>query len=83
MSLMDSLFKFLGTKWFTLILGLGLTLLIPFTYHNFEVVWKAAELSGYWYLVLVFAINVISVGMCAYKFMGQLYKQKPIVQQEW
>jgi mannitol-specific phosphotransferase system IIBC component len=83
MTAMDSTLKFLGSKWFTLILGIALMCVLPFTYHNFEVVYKAGQMSGFWYLVAVFLINIIGIVLCIYKFMGSLGKKDVIQTQEW
>jgi hypothetical protein len=83
MTAIDSALKFVGSKWFTLILGIGLACVLPFTWHNFLVVQQAGQLTKYWWLVAVFILNVISVLLAIYKFMSQLSKKKPIVQEAW
>jgi len=83
MALMDTVLKFIGSKWFTLILGLVLMGVLPFTYHNFMVVYSAGQMSKFWWIVAVFIINVLSVGLCVYKFMGQLKAKPQISNQSW
>jgi len=85
MTAMDSIFKFIGSKWFLLFLGIGMAILLPFTWHNLKVVFEAGEAGKYWYLVAVFIINALTVLLCAYKFMGAITKKDstPTTLQEW
>jgi hypothetical protein len=83
MSFTDKVLTFLGSKWFTLFLGLALIVALPFTWHNFKVLQEAGQLAKYWYLTLVFIINILSVFLCVYKFMGTLGKKKPVIAEEW
>jgi hypothetical protein len=75
MSATDSFFKFIGSKWFILVLGIGLIIALPFTWHNLKVVFSAGQAGKYWYLVGVFIINALSVLLCSYKFMSLLTKK--------
>jgi hypothetical protein len=83
MSMSDSILRFIGSKWFTLVLGVILIIVLPFTWHNFQVVWEKSQLTAFWWIVAVFIINVISIGLCAYKFVSQLNNTKSIAQEEW
>lgn len=84
MTMMDSVFKFIGSKWFTFFLGIGLIALLPFTWHNFSVVQQAGQLSKFWYLIAVFIINIISIALCAYKFMVALGNKNQVQKSaEW
>lgn len=82
MALMDSLLKFISTKWFILCLGLALIGALPFTFHNFQVVWESGQLSRFWWVITVFIFNILSVIMCVYKFMSMVGK-KEVAQSEW
>jgi hypothetical protein len=84
MSFTDSLFKFIGSRWFTFFLGLALIAALPFTWHNFTVIQQAGQLAKFWYLIAVFVINVLSVLLCAYKFMSSFGKKQPTIEnKEW
>jgi hypothetical protein len=83
MALIDKVFSFIGSKWFVLILGIGMMIAIPFTYHNFIVIYKAGQMGQFKFYTAAFFINIISIGMCAYKFMSLHHKPKPAAQEEW
>ncbi|MCK9430201.1 MAG: hypothetical protein M0R17_09380 [Candidatus Omnitrophica bacterium] len=83
MSLGDNILKFLGSKWFTLILGLAMVVVLPFTWHNFKVVQAAGQLVKFWWVVAVLIINAISIFFCAYKFLGSLNKKDQPKSEEW
>lgn len=83
MEFKDRLLKFIGSKWFVFCLGIVMIFLLPFTWHNFQVIIKAGQASQFKFLVAVFPINLICVGLCVYKFMGMISNKKPIVQEEW
>ncbi len=55
---------------------------LPFTWHNFLVVYKAGQMASFWWIVAVFTINVLSIGLCVYKFMGAISKKETRVE-EW
>lgn len=75
---------FISSKWFVLFLGLGLMAALPSTWHNLTVVFKAGQMAKYWWIVAVFACNVLAVGFAAYKFMSLMEKKSPVAtQQEW
>ncbi len=83
MSMVDKILAFIGTKWFSLILGILMSVLLLFTYHNFQVVFEAGEMSKYWWIVAVFVINIFAVIMSFYKFMSLWQKQKNKPPKEW
>lgn len=83
MTLQDKFFTFIGSKWFTLALGIALMCVLPFTWNNFSVVYKAGQVSQFWWVVAVFIINLLTVGMCGYKFMSQQSSKKPLIKEQW
>lgn len=84
MALTDSILKFLGSKYFTLFLGIAMACAIPFTWHNVQVVFQFKQASRYWYLIAVFVVNVLAVGLCAFKFLSAMTSQKKVVtSEEW
>jgi len=83
MAMIDSALKFIGSKWFTLFIGIILMSALPFTWNNFQVVWTKSQLTAFWWVVAVFAINVAGIGLCAYKFVSQSSKPKSVAQEEW
>lgn len=83
MTLFESVLRFLSSKYFTLVLEIVLICVLPFTYHNFQVVYQAGQISQFWYIVAVFVINVLSIGLCIYKFMGAITKKEIVQTQEW
>lgn len=83
MGMLDGVLRFIGSKWFVFILGLTLIGTLPFTYHNFTVVYEKGQMSQFWWIVAVFIINIISIGLCVYKFMSLIGKPKPGASQPW
>lgn len=85
MTAVQKVLKFISSKWFVLFLGLGLMTALPSTWHNLTVVFKAGQMATYWWIVLVFACNVLAVGFATYKFMSLLEKKvsQTSSAQEW
>ena len=84
--MINSVLKFIGSKWFVLCLMIGMGLALPTTYSNFMVVWEKGQLSAFWWIAAVFACNVLAVGMAFWKFMSLITKPKdsqPASQQAW
>jgi hypothetical protein len=77
------IFKILGSKWFTLLLGIGMAFLLPYTWHNVQVVFEFGQASKFWYLIAVFICNILAVGFCAYKSMSMLTKKPQASREEW
>lgn len=83
MAMLDSVLKFMGSKWFVLVLGIAMIGIFPINFGNFKVVWVAGQMRQFWYIVAVFVINVLTIGLCAYKFMSMISKPKHASQKEW
>lgn len=78
------LLRFIGSKWFVLVLLIGMGIALPITWHNLKVVMDADMLKQFWYYGLVFGCNVLGVLMALWKFMTLLTdKSKPTISQEW
>ena len=73
---MEKVLRFLGSKWFTLVLMVAMALFIPTTWHNLSVVIEAGELTKYWWIIAVFLCNVAATLMAFWKFMGAITKKK-------
>lgn len=76
----DVIFNFLGSKWLSFVIGLGMVGLLPFTYGNFMIVYDANAMGSNMLVSIIFAINILTIGVCTYKFLGS--KPKP-AQEEW
>jgi hypothetical protein len=63
------IFKILGSKWFALILGLGMLIAIPYTYTGMKVSYNI-------WATVVFICNLGAVLLCSYKFMSLLTSKK-------
>ena len=82
LSMNDNIFfNFIGSKWFSLVLGIAMCGLLLVTYSNVMVVYNAGELAALWYVPLIFVINIITIIMAFYKFMSGLSKGKE--KEEW
>jgi hypothetical protein len=84
--IINSILKFIGSKWFVLCLMIGMGLALPTTYSNLMVVLDKGQLASFWYIGLVFLCNVLAVLMAFWKFMGLINKPKdsqPASQQAW
>ena len=77
----NKIFQILGSKWFMLILGIGMLALLPTTYSNLIVVYDAGMLGKIWHVPVVFLINVITALMALYKFASLAFKKKE--ETEW
>jgi hypothetical protein len=79
MAMLDTIIKIISSKWFVLLIGIAMTFAIPTTWHNVIVVTT-------WWTVAVFAINLITIFLCSYKFVSMLMggrKQAPLQQGKW
>jgi len=75
--MLDKVIAFIGSKWFILIISLGMTLAVPSTWHNVSV-------YPVWWTMAVFACNLAAIGLGVYKFMSMISKPKdPTQTQEW
>lgn len=70
------IFKFIGNKWFILILGIVMCLLLPTTYNNMIVVYNSGEMSKFWWIPVIFIINLITIILTFYKFTSSFMKKK-------
>jgi len=76
MSLLVTVFKILGSKWFALALILGMGMALPITWHNVTVL-------PVWWTILVFICNLGAVLMAGYKFFASFSKKKNTSVKEW
>jgi len=82
MSLQDSVFAFLGSKWLAFVIGVGLMVALPFTWNNFSVVIASGRLSEFWLVIATFAMNVIAIVIAVYKFLSAM-SNKESKPKEW
>jgi hypothetical protein len=76
-------FKFLGSKWFMLALGVLMTLALPTTYKNLMVVYNAGAIGTHIGIPIVFVINLITVIMAFYSFSTKMFAKKDSTPSEW
>lgn len=79
----EKVLKFLGSKWFMLGLGILMLLLLPTTYSNFILVYKAGEMGRLWWIPVVFIINLLSAIYAIQRATGMFLSKKRDDQQEW
>ena len=81
--MLNAILRFIGSKWFMLILMIGMGLVIPITWGNLQVVIEKGALSSYWWVAAVFICNVLALVMAFWKFMSSFSsgKQNNTVQQ--
>jgi hypothetical protein len=72
----NNIFKILNSKWTMLIVGIVMIIFIPTTYGNVKVLLEAGAAGKYWYLILVFVINVLGAIMALYKFASIAFIKK-------
>jgi Zn-dependent protease with chaperone function len=82
-SLKDLFLAFIGSKWFVLVLGIVMICIFPITWGNFKVVWVAGQMRQFFWIPAVFIINVLTIGLCVYKFMSMIIKPKSVAQEDW
>jgi len=70
MDLKVAIFKFLGSKWFILLVTLGMMCAMPMTYSGMKISWN-------WLAIIVFVVNLAAVGLGAYKFTSSIFQKKP------
>jgi hypothetical protein len=75
-------FKFIGSKWFSLFLTIGMMLLLPITFKNMMIVYESGQMAQYLWIPAIFIINLITVLMAAYSFLSKSFK-KDVRQEEW
>ena len=78
----NSVFQFIGSKWFVLFIGLLMLFLMPTTYGNLMVVYNAGEMGRLWWVPVVFIINLITAIMALYKATGMFFSKEASVE-EW
>jgi hypothetical protein len=79
-----SVLRFIGSKWFLLILALVMMALLPTTYGNLMIVWKAGAMGKLWWVPTVFVCNLLAAIMAIYKAAGMFFDKKKVEQQrEW
>ena len=76
-------FKFIGSKWFSLVLGIVMCALLPVTYGNFMVVYDAGQIGQFWYIPAILLINIITIIMAFYKFTSNFVGNKQQDSEEW
>lgn len=64
-------------------LGIAMLLVLPTTWGNMIIVYKAGEMSRLWWVPTVCIINFLSAIMALYKAIGMLVKKKDDAQQDW
>jgi hypothetical protein len=72
----NKIFEILNSKWFLIILGIVMILLLPTTYGNLQVVLNADSIGKLWHVPLVFVINVITVIMIFFKVTAKFTEKK-------
>jgi hypothetical protein len=83
--MMNAILKFLGSKWFTLVLMALMGVFLPTTWNNLSVVLDKGQLASFWYIAVVFVCNVLGLLMAFWKFMGQMTNKQstPSSTQKW
>ena len=74
--MLNSVLKFIGSKWFMLVLMVAMGVFLPTTWNNLRVVIDKGALSTFWWIGLVFVCNVLGLLMAFWKFMV-LFTSKP------
>lgn len=71
----EKVLQFIGSKWFVLLLGIGMLLVLPITYSNLMIVFNAGEMSRLWWVPTVFTINLITAIMAIYKAASMFFSK--------
>jgi len=69
MALLDVILKIIGNKFFILLIGIGMCFALPTLWYNITVV-------SNWQTVGTFAICLISIFLCCYKFVSMTFGGK-------
>ncbi len=75
--------EIIASKWFVLILGLGMLGVLPITYSNLMLVFYAGEMSRVWWVPTVFTCNLLAAMMSVYKATGMFFSKKDDEPEEW
>ncbi len=84
MALPVKLLRFIGSKYFVLLILVIMGIALPITWHNFKVVRDADMLKQFWYIGLVFACNALGALMAFWKFLALILDKKKVTSSsEW
>lgn len=84
MALPVKLLRFIGSKYFILLILVIMGIALPITWHNLSVVMEADMLKKFWYIGLVFACNALGALMAFWKFLALISdKKKAASSSEW
>jgi len=75
--------EFIGSKWFVTILSLVMIGVLPITYGNFMIVFRAGEIGSLWWVPTVFIINLLTAIMAIYKATSMFLSKKRDDLEEW
>lgn len=83
--MLNAILRFIGSKWFTLVLMILMGLFLPTTWNNLQVVLAKDALSQFWWIGAVFLCNALGVLFAFWKFMGQITdkKEATATTQQW
>ena len=76
--MLEIILKFIGSKWFSLLIAVGSAAALPTTWHN-VVTYRV------WWTMAVFGCNLGAVGLGTYKFVSGFQKKAQIssTNEEW
>jgi hypothetical protein len=69
-------FKFIGNKWFILLLAVAMCFALPVTYNNMVVIYEAGQMAKYWWVPVIFIMNLLAAIMAFFKFVSAFTKKK-------